>query len=131
MFLNENANSYNMSVTPKNILLAEDDASMRRFIEVLLKREGYQITAAADGLQALQFALENDFDVVVADAIMPNMSGYDLCRMLRQNPQYQNKPLILLSGLENNDDNNLADAYLLKGNNLKNDLTEKLSELLV
>ena len=119
-----------MSVSPKNILLAEDDASMRRFIEVLLKREGYQITAAADGLEALQIAFENDFDVVVADAIMPNMSGYDLCRMLRQNPQYQNKPFILLSGLENNSDGNLADAYLLKGNNLKNDLTEKLSELL-
>lgn len=119
-----------MSVSPKNILLVEDDASMRRFIEVILKREGYQTTSAADGLEGLQTALENTFDAVVADAIMPNMSGYDLCRMLRQNPQYQGKPFILLSGLENNGDGNLADAYLLKGNNLKNDLTEKLFELL-
>jgi CheY-like chemotaxis protein len=119
-----------MSVSPKNILLVEDDASMRRFIEVILKREGYQTISAADGLEGLQIALENTFDAVVADAIMPNMSGYDLCRMLRQNPQYQSKPFILLSGLENNGDANLADAYLLKGNNLKNDLTEKLSELL-
>lgn len=117
-----------MSNLPKNILLAEDDSSMRRFIEIILKREGYQITTAQDGLEALQLALENKFDAVVADAIMPNMSGYDLCRMLRQNPQYQNRPFILLSGLENNDDHNLADAYLLKGSELKTDLTEKLSE---
>lgn len=120
-----------MSASPKKILLVEDDPSMRRFIEVILKRAGYQTVAAKDGLEGLQFALENTFDAVVADAIMPNMSGYDLCRMLRQNPQYQGKPFILLSGLENNGDGNLADAHLLKGENLKNDLTEKLSEFLV
>ena len=119
-----------MSITPKNILLVEDDPSMRRFIEVILKREGYRIISAQDGLEGLQLALANSFDAVVADAIMPNMSGYDLCRMLRQNPQYQGKPFILLSGLDNNGDGNLADAYLLKGNNLKTDLTEKLSEFL-
>lgn len=118
-----------MSISPKNILLAEDDSSMRRFIEVILKREGYLITAAKDGIEALQFALENTYDAVVADAIMPNMSGYDLCRMLRQNPEYQEKPFILLSGLENSGDGgNLADAYLMKGSELKTDLTEKLSE---
>lgn len=71
-----------MSISPKNILLAEDDSSMRRFIEVILKREGYLITAAKDGIEALQFALENTYDAVVADAIMPNMSGYDLCLSL-------------------------------------------------
>lgn len=119
-----------MSGLPKNILLVEDDASMRRFIEVILKREGYQTVSAKDGLEGLQFALASDFDAVVADAIMPNMSGYDLCRMLRQNPKYSEKPFILLSGLENNGDGNLADAYLLKGENLKEDLTQKLSELL-
>lgn len=118
-----------MSISPKNILLAEDDSSMRRFIEVILEREGYQVKSAKDGLEALQLALEVSFDAVVADAIMPNMSGYDLCRMLRQNPQYQSKPFILLSGLEG-EDQNLADAYLLKGSSLKVHLTEKLSELL-
>lgn len=119
-----------MSASPKKILLVEDDASMRRFIEVILNREGYETVAAKDGLEGLQFALATEFDAVVADAIMPNMSGYDLFRMLRQNPQYSKKPFILLSGLENNDGANLADAYLLKGENLKDDLTGTLSRLL-
>lgn len=116
-----------MSEPPKKILLVEDDESMRRFIEVILKREGYETATAKDGLEGLKLALENKFEAVVADAIMPNMSGYDLCRMLRQNPQYKDKPLILLSGLDNDDGNHPADAYLLKGDKLKESLTGTLS----
>lgn len=119
-----------MSAPKKKILLVEDDDSMRRFIEVILKREGYKTFVAKDGLEGLNFTLENEFDAVVADAIMPNLSGYDLCRMLRQNPQFKNTPFILLSGLENKDGHNLADAHLLKGENLKDELTETLSGFL-
>lgn len=119
-----------MSAPKKKVLLVEDDDSMRRFIEVILKREGYETIAAKDGLEGLKFTLENEIDAVVADAIMPNVSGYDLCRMLRQNPQFKDTPFILLSGLENEGDRNLADAYLLKGEKLKDELTETLSDFL-
>lgn len=127
----------NSAPTPTNrkILLADDDASLRRFLEVILKRLNYDVTCAEDGLQAMQFALSagSNFDAVVADAVMPNLTGYDLCRMLKQNPQYKNVPLIILSGLENNSGNSdqtIADAYLLKGENLKERLDETLSRLL-
>lgn len=118
-----------MSAPKKKILLVEDDDSMRRFIEIILKREGYEMLVAKDGLEGLNFMLENKIDAVVADAIMPNLSGYDLCRMLRQNPQFKNTPFILLSGLENADDH-LADAYLVKGEKLKDELTGTLSGFL-
>ena len=72
--------------TKKTVLLAEDDNSMRRFIEIILQQAGYEVLAAEDGLEATKIALENDVDVVIADAIMPNLTGYDLCRMLRGNP---------------------------------------------
>ena len=111
----------------KKVLLAEDDSSMRRFIEVILQKANYEVITAEDGLAAMQIALETEVDVIVADAIMPNMSGYDLCRMLRQ----RKIPCIILSGLaENNADDDLADVFLMKDTNLKDQLLETLQKLL-
>lgn len=114
----------------EKILLAEDDGSMRRFVEIILKKANYDVTSAEDGLIALQSAMSEHFDVVVADAMMPNLTGHDLCRMLRQNPQTSNIPFIILSGFDiNSTEDCLADAYLVKGTNLKEDLLSTLSKL--
>lgn len=118
----------------KKILLAEDDDSMRRFLEVVLRKAGYEVVSAEDGLAAMKVALENELDVIVADALMPNMTGYDLCRMLRQNPDKKHIPLIILSGLNQEDSTDfkdcLADAYLMKGNTLNKNLIKTLTNLL-
>jgi CheY-like chemotaxis protein len=111
----------------KKVLLAEDDSSMRRFIEVILQKAGFEVVAAEDGLAAMQIALETEIDAIVADAIMPNMSGYDLCRMMRS----RQIPCIILSGLaENNTDGDLADVFLTKDTNLKEQLLSALEKLL-
>jgi CheY-like chemotaxis protein len=117
----------------KKILLAEDDASMRRYIEITLQKANYDVVAAEDGLIAMQNALSQAFDIVVADAMMPNMTGHDLCRMLRQNPQTKEIPFIILSGFEQNQptEDRLADAYLVKGATLKDELLTTLSNFLV
>ena len=116
------------------ILLAEDDAAMRRFLEITLQRAGYEVTSAKDGLAAMKIALSEKFDAVIADALMPNMTGHDLCRMLRQNPDFKNALLIILSGLEQeisaSDEQFCADAYLVKSRGLKEELTTVLSNLL-
>ena len=116
----------------EKILVADDDASMRRFVEITLKKAGFQVFAAEDGLAAMKIALENEIDAVVADAIMPNLSGYDLCRMLRGNPDKRHIPLVILSGLERRESENdcLADVYLLKNDNLKENLIKTLMDLL-
>ena len=123
--------------TKKKILLAEDDASMRRFIEVSLQKANYEVVSAEDGLAAMKIALGGEtIDIIVADAIMPNMTGHDLCRILRQNPQTKELPFIILSGFEQSESlggaakNSLADAYLLKGANLKEELLNTLSKFL-
>lgn len=117
----------------KKILLAEDDASMRNFLALVLKRAGFDVTAAEDGLAAMTLALEHDFDAVVADDVMPNMTGHDLCRMLRGNDQTAKIPFVILSGREEtlaNSDAKLANAQLLKTVNLKDELVSVLTELL-
>lgn len=116
------------------ILVAEDDAAMRRFLEITLERAGYAVTSAEDGLAAMKIAFAEPFDAVVADALMPNLTGHDLCRMLRQNPAYKTIPLIILSGLKQEISASLkedcADIYLVKGANLKEDLTENLTKII-
>lgn len=118
----------------KKILLAEDDGSMRRFVEIILQKENYDVVSAEDGLIAMQNALSEEFDAVVADAMMPNLTGYDLCRMLRQNPTTKEIPFVILSGLDQSNSDEmkecLADAYLLKGTNLKDELLDTLSNFL-
>jgi CheY-like chemotaxis protein len=116
----------------KKILLAEDDTSMRRFIEITLQKAGFEVLTAEDGLTAMQFSLENEFDAIVADAIMPNMNGYELCRMVRANSAVDKKiPCIMLSGLSENDgESDLADVFLTKDTNLKNQLLDALQKLL-
>jgi DNA-binding response OmpR family regulator len=118
----------------KKILLAEDDSSMRRFVEVILQKASYTVVPAEDGLAAMEIALAEPVDIVVADAMMPNLSGHDLCRILRQNPQTTGIPFIILSGFDQSETAEskdcLADVYLQKGANLKNELLSTISQLL-
>lgn len=99
------------------VLLAEDDRALRRFLEVVLERAGYQVIAASDGLEAMKAALSSPIDVVVTDAMMPNLSGHEFCRFLRSSPTLSHLPVILLSALERketNGDAEQADAFLSK-----------------
>jgi CheY-like chemotaxis protein len=99
-----------------SVLLAEDDRALRRFLEVVLERAGYQVFSASDGLEAMKLVLSASIDVVVTDAIMPNLSGHEFCRFLRNSPTLSHLPIILLSALERKDTNaaEQADAFLTK-----------------
>ncbi|HEX8844976.1 MAG TPA: response regulator [Pyrinomonadaceae bacterium] len=100
------------------ILLVEDDRSIRRYLEVMLQRAGYNVVVAADGLEAMKAALTSTVDAVVTDAIMPHLNGYEFCRFLRHHPKLSNLPVILLSGFERADAaqeaNDRPDVYLAK-----------------
>jgi CheY-like chemotaxis protein len=100
------------------ILLAEDDAALRRYLEVVLGRAGYEVTAAADGLEAMKALLSTEVDALVTDAVMPHLSGQELCRFLRRHPKLKALPVVLLSGDEaartQAADDARADAYLSK-----------------
>jgi CheY-like chemotaxis protein len=99
------------------VLLAEDDRALRRFLEVVLQRAGYQVIPAADGLEAMKIALSSKIDIVVTDAMMPNLSGHEFCRFLRNSQTISKIPVILLSALERKDtnhDSDQVDAFLAK-----------------
>jgi CheY-like chemotaxis protein len=100
------------------VLLVEDDRSVRRYLEVTLQRSGYQVLTAADGLEAMKLAISSPVDVIITDAIMPNLSGQELARFLRTNPKLSHVPIVLLTGQENHEaagsGEDLIDAFLFK-----------------
>ncbi len=84
----------------RTVLLAEDDRALRRYLEVVLHRAGYEVLTAADGLEAMKTLLSTPVDAVVTDAVMPHLSGHELCRFLRDHPRLKDLPVVLLSGAD-------------------------------
>ena len=99
------------------MLLVEDDPALRRYLEVVLDRHGYAVLSAGDGLEAMKFLLTARVDVIVTDALMPNLDGYELCRFVRNSEHLAHLPIILLSALDprnTTDESEQVNAFLAK-----------------
>lgn len=79
------------------ILVVDDDPAALKLISYTLRREGYEVSTAADGMEALTLARHERFDLVILDIMMPGMDGYEVCRRLRANPQTASIPIIMLT----------------------------------
>lgn len=101
----------------KKILVVEDEAHVVSFIKKGLTEEGYEVTVAFDGKSGLQMALNNTFDIIVLDIMLPEMNGLEVCRAIREeNPQV---PILFLTALGTSENvvlglENGADDYLVK-----------------
>ena len=67
-----------------NILVVDDDKSMREFLELILKRERYNVTCAKDGADALLLLKENFFDLIITDLMMPAINGLELLKKAKE-----------------------------------------------
>jgi PAS domain S-box-containing protein len=81
------------------ILVVEDSQTQAEELRGVLTAAGFDVTLAADAEQALQRLRAADFDLVLSDVLMPGLSGYDLCRRLKQGPQRRDVPVVLLTAL--------------------------------
>jgi two-component system chemotaxis response regulator CheY len=87
-----------MSQKHLKFLVVDDFATMRRIIRNLLKELGYgNVDEAEDGVSALQKLRNEPFDFVVSDWNMPNMSGIDLLRSIRADPQLKDLPVLMVT----------------------------------
>jgi len=84
----------------KQILVVDDDASIRELFHQYLSHAGYQVTAAKDGLDVMSKFVNNDFDAVIADYSMPGINGVELIRKLRTFKPEINAILLSASRLE-------------------------------
>ncbi len=104
---------------PKSLLVADDSLTIRKAIGMVLSTEDCRITAVDNGLEALSKARELKPDLVLADVIMPGMSGYEVCEAIKSDSSTQHIPVLLLAGnFEPFDENRAraarADGYLIK-----------------
>ncbi len=79
------------------ILAVDDSASMRQMVSFALKSAGYEVVEAADGVEALDKAKSQQFNLVITDVNMPNMDGIELIRKLRELDIYKYTPLLMLT----------------------------------
>jgi PAS domain S-box-containing protein len=91
-----NSHSVQVPKRPARILLADDNADMRQYVQRLL-REQYEVVAVADGESALKSARERRPDLILSDVMMPRMDGFELLRAVRADEDLKNIPVILLS----------------------------------
>jgi two-component system, chemotaxis family, chemotaxis protein CheY len=86
-----------MNTQKANILLVEDNDALRGVIAFNLLRAGYQVTVVTNGREALDALEHGQFDLILSDQQMPKMTGIQLCEQIRELPQYQHLPFILLT----------------------------------
>lgn len=108
----------------KKILVAEDSSSVRKFISFALKLDGFEVITAVDGMDALEQLPKYKIDLLVTDLNMPNIDGIRLIKTIREDNEYKELPIIILSSLSGEDDiqNGLAagaNSYLIKPFNAK------------
>jgi two-component system response regulator RegX3 len=102
--------------TAPAILVVDDEASILEFVSYNLRKEGYGVTLAASGEEALGLAEQNHYDLVVLDIMLPGMDGFEVCRRLRSKGDV---PVLFLSARDTELDKVVglemgADDYLAK-----------------
>lgn len=83
----------------KTILIVDDSATVRKFASISLSMQGFNVLTACDGMDALEKLPNEEVDLIITDLNMPNMDGFELVKSLRDNPDYQHTPIIILSSL--------------------------------
>ncbi|MBI5316287.1 MAG: response regulator [Nitrospirae bacterium] len=86
-----------------NVLIADDSIAVRKVAERLLTEAGFGVTLAANGEEALAYLAKETPDLVVTDVIMPDKSGYEVCAFVRAQSTLANTPVLLISGIVNDE----------------------------
>ncbi|HEY9649869.1 MAG TPA: response regulator [Coleofasciculaceae cyanobacterium] len=79
------------------VLLVDDNPSQLELMDTFLKEHGHLVVRTTDAKDAVNKALEHKPDLIVTDVVMPGMSGFELCRRLKQNPGTSSIPIIICS----------------------------------
>jgi CheY-like chemotaxis protein len=117
------------------VMLVEDDNNLREIYEARLLAEGYEIVSARDGEEALALAVKERPDLIIADVMMPKISGFDMLDILRSTPETKNTKVIIMTALSQAEDKSRADQlgadrYLVKSQVTLEDVAKAAREVL-
>lgn len=116
------------------ILIADDEPNIVLALELLMKREGYEIRTVGDGETALEAARTFHPDLILLDVMMPKMDGYEVCERLRSDPALKHVTIVMLTakGREVEKEKGMAlgaDLYITKPFSTR-DVVQRVKELL-
>ena len=86
------------------IVVADDDPVLRALLQMKLEAEGHHVTVACDGDEALRLATTDPPELLVLDVAMPGIDGLEVTRLLRERPETNNLPIVLLTGRDTDPD---------------------------
>jgi DNA-binding response OmpR family regulator len=81
----------------KRVLIVDDEANIVAALDYLLRRSGYEVSVAATGDEALRQVEAFGPDLVLLDVMMPQKSGYEVCRRIRERPEWAAMKIVMLS----------------------------------
>ena len=84
----------------QKILVADDEEDIRLIIKFALEDKGYKVITAADGAEAVAVADKEKIDLIILDAAMPKMDGYEACRKLKKDAKTKDIPVIFLTAID-------------------------------
>lgn len=124
-----------MLTNHQKILLVEDDELMYRMYEEILNFGHYDILIAKDGEEGWKVAKENKLDLILLDVMMPKMSGMDLLKLLKSDPQTKDVPVVMLTNLADErmvqeSLNNGAVGYMVKSAFTPEEVLERIKAYL-
>jgi len=113
------------------ILLVEDDEFLRDICEIKLKKEGFNVTTSADGLDAFKKIKDLKPQLVLLDVILPGMDGFDVLKKSKADEETASIPIIMLTNLGQNDEVQKgfdygAEDYIIKAHFTVGEIVEKV-----
>lgn len=79
------------------VLVVDDSATIRRSAETMLANEGYEVICAENGFEALSKITRHHPDLIFVDIMMPRLDGYQTCAIIKNNNEFRNTPVIMLT----------------------------------
>lgn len=79
------------------VLIVDDSGTIRKTAEAILSREGYNVSSVDNGFKALSKVMAFKPDIIFLDIMMPRLDGYQVCSVIKSNPEFKEIPIIMLS----------------------------------
>ena len=89
-----------MKHNPRTVLVVDDDSLNRKLLETLLRADGYEVSSVDSGSAAIDAVISCSPDLVLLDAMMPGMDGFEVARRLKANPATNAIPLVMITALD-------------------------------
>ncbi len=120
---------------PKKILFIEDEATLHQTIGEALREEGFEVVSALTGEQGLSLAKQEKPDLILLDLVLPGKTGFEVLKEIRENPDLQKTPVIVLTNLEDLENIQTVltlgvNMYLVKVNYKIEEIIQKIKQVL-